>query len=467
MNIFWQTVLSYIYVYVKLFHDNNMANLIIEALRHWVFVGINYKDTPSFNGKFIKTITNDNTDITYISYWFLANHHHGSIQPMYTCPHMVSNAHSEEFEVTQGECGHLINEVYKYCTETPKSTPRSKIFLKKNLFKAILDAFPFSNTDINHDMNQIIIGIGEVLKFSGDMSHKTAALIYKNVFKGTKFKQFTPCVTTIDRPLFVSFFMDNIPGIISNPNTSILELSGITAKFGHTVSSLRSQNKTLVSFYLPTLELEIFDLLEKYITILNGYIGLLNSYYDPIYDNFFLTEYKYRKKRDDDANNTLNIIYQYLTYISMFYLSLFSSNICNTALLQGAFNSFDIKDIDHSLLTYHFRYVPDYRINYAWFAYYYSKIKFSDINYDNLNDHKFIGVTQIPVHHEIIQSFFKNHPIIFNTNLTNAPQTVKDLSTLLQSHSYPNIFEIKDPKYLTGMLNFSDGLKIQQNKNDN
>ena len=452
MNIFWQTLLSYIHIYVKL-HDSIHSDNVIEALRHWVFVGINYKDTPSFTGKFIQLIPNDPTNVTYIAYWFLLRHHHSGVlpgPPNYQCLN-VTNSSVQEFDVIQGECAHLINSVYTHCGQFHKAVPRSKKFEKLNLFKAILEAFPLQpgNTDITHAYNKIIIGIGEILKFSGDMSHKTASLMYKNVFSGIKFKMFTPCVTTIDRPLFLSFFMDNIPGIIVNPNSAVLELSGITNTYGYTVPSLRSLNKTLVSFYLPVLEMDIFNLILKYIKSVNDYIALLNSLYDPKYDLFFLKEYKYRTKRVEIANHLVNCIYQYLTYLTMFNLSLYSSTMNNADILNddtGVAFPMNPADVDASVMNYYTRYVAGNRINYAWFAYYYSKREFKEIIEANIRDIRFIGLTTI-VGHEIINLFLKPQPFITITNTTNAPVSVVELSTLLTTFDYPNVFVIKPEFY--------------------
>jgi hypothetical protein len=452
MNIFWQTLLSYIHIYVKL-HDSIHSDNVIEALRHWVFVGINYKDTPSFTGKFIQLIPNDPTNVTYISYWFLHMHHYSGLLPAppdYQCLN-VTNSSVQEFDVIQGECAHLINSVYTHCGQFHKAVPRSKKFEKLNLFKAILEAFPLQpgNTDITHAYNKIIIGIGEILKFSGDMSHKTASLMYKNVFSGLKFKMFTPCVTTIDRPLFLSFFMDNIPGIIVNPNSAVLELSGITNTYGYTVPSLRSLNKTLVSFYLPVLEMDIFNLILKYIKSVNDYIALLNSLYDPKYDLFFLKEYKYRTKRDEIANHLVNCIYQYLTYLTMFNLSLYSSRMDDLMILNDDLGTpfvMNPADIDASVINYHNRYVAGNRINHAWFAYYYSKREFKEIIEARTSDIRFIGLTTI-VGHEIINLFLKPQPSITITNTTNAPVSVVELSVLLTTFDYPNVFVIKPEFY--------------------
>ena len=469
LNIFWQTLLSYIHVYMKL-QIGDESNNVIEALRHWIFCGINYNDTkPSFNGKFVKTIVYDPTDVTYIAYWFLHTHHHKLPLPIgpggagatpFVCTLMKQNSSTQEFSVIQSDCANFVNEVYEFCNEDPIAIPRPGFFRKAQLFKAIAEAFtPYNNKNINDPLNKLIVRILQILKYSGDMSHKVAVMIYKIVFSGrSSFKNFTPGVTTTDRPLIKDFFIDNIPGIIVSANAAILQLCGITNLFGHTINSLRASDDILLSFYLPILQTDIFSLLLKYINKLNDYILLLSKIYDPN-SSFFKREQKFRDKRDSDTKIIVNIVYQYLTYITMLYLSLFSSEIYTPAgaieLIEvttpgGATGANTNEIVDPFAAPYQTRHLATNRVNYAWFAYYYYKHPFNKIKMDNLHNSKFVGVDSIDATHTVIQSFLKNQMPTFILDTTNAPDSVKTLNNILIAHNYPLCFEIKTKFYQAG-----------------
>lgn len=505
LNIFWQTLLTYIHSYMILYDniDNERADHIIHALRHWVFVGINYKDTkPSFNGKFIKRITRE-LKVNYIAYWFIYKHHYkytndvplpgphvgpeveifapinvhlnpnnGAPNTVFVCrTFKYDEGNIKEFEVTQGACGLLVNKIYSRCNEDPIAIPRKGARsngLSEEIERMIFDS---ANNSINDPSNYIIIGIAQVLKFSGDMSHKTAAMMYKNVFSTIQaFKNFTPCITTTDRPLFTSFFMDNLPGIITGSNTTIVELSSITTLFSHTAASIKKDGNVLVSFYLPKLETNIFDFIRPYFDKINDYSDLLNKLYsiDPVSGNhyeIFTFGPKYLNARKKVTYGIIKNIYEILSYLTTFYLSFFSSNIIDVNVIRceppNPIMSFQNNTVLYdgqvggptTFTDYRDHYnIPGNRINYAWFAYYRSiggKIK--EINFDNLNNHRFIGFDSFFYAEAQTASFIKNIPFnIMNIPQTgdmyDAPQELYALNTIM-TLNYPNIFVIDEKLY--------------------
>lgn len=460
MNIFWQTLLSYMHVYIKL-QIGDESNDIIQALRHWVFCGINYDNTkPSFTGKFIKIIVHDPTNVSYIAYWFLHAHHSRlplpiGAGPPFNCHLMKNNSSVQEFDVTQGDCANYINQVCSHCNEDDIAIPRPGVFKKINLYKAISESFPFISKDITDSLNQLIIAILQILKYSGDMAHKLAVMIYRIIFSRlAAFNNFTPAVTTTDRPLIKDLFIDNIPGIITSANATILELSGIKNTFGYTVESLNDTGNVLFAFYLPVLQTDIFSLILKYTNKLNNYIVLLNKLYDPV--SLCFQDANFSNKRESVTKIIVNVIYRYLTYITMFYLSLFSCEIHILGQPPGAGNLNDLIDglavgpppaYDPFYGDYSAQYVNGNRVNCAWFVYLYYKKPFNTIKFANLRNTKFVGVDAIHPANTVIQTFLKNQTQLFISNATHAPDYVQRLNDVLSSHSYPVCFEIKRDFY--------------------
>ncbi len=505
LNIFWQTLLSYMHIYMKL-QIGDDSNDVIQALRQWVFCGINYNDTkPSFNGKFIKTIVYDPTNVSYVAYWFLHAHHSRLPLPIgpgsgpFVCHLMKQDSSVQEFAVTQGDCANYINEICDYCNADPIAIPRPGPFKKINLYRAINEAFPYTSKNINDPLIKLIIKILQILKYSGDMSHKVAVMIYKIVFSIiAAFKNFTPAVTTTDRPLIKDLFIDNIPGIITSANATILQLSSITNLFGHTINSLIDTGQVLFAFYLPVLQTDIFSLILKYINKLNNYIILLNKLYDPALLCF--QEQIFRDKRELETKIIVNVIYKYLTYITMFYLSLFSSEIVIPGAAAGAGGVDDLVEnlaagaaaipgaagaaaaipgavpagaaaavpgaavpagaaagaVPNPFVAYEGQYVNGNRVNYAWFAYLYFKNPFNKIKMDKLFNTKFVGVDEIVAAHTVIQTFLKNQTQLFVSNATHAPDCVRTLNDVLSAHSYPVCFEIKSEFYTAAAAGAAD-----------
>ena len=472
MNIFWQTLLSYIHCYLRLAESDTATDFfgpgnsgsVIEGLRHWVFTGISYKDTkPTFNGKFIKVISNT-LSVNYIAYWFL-KHHHNDIAPngVYNpaggggihldacdCINMTKDSDLVEFSVSQKDCANLINKISSTkCGRDKIAIPRPGPNIEPPLCKAILDSFNKENAadpigtgtkNINNISNKLIIVISQVLKFSGDMSHKTAALMYKNVFSGRYgFNLFTPCVTTTDRPLFSSFFMDDIPGIITSANATILQLSGLIG-MGYTIPSINSGGNNLLSFYLPKLEIHIFDFIKSYIEIINDYIKLLNNLYDDTLELFDSTRHMFFvNKRIIVTNIIINQIYQYLTYVSMFYLSLFSSTIQQNYMIKTINPERMTGNLDPLFNDYvnMYKNVPGGAGGGPPVPLQVGPV---------LDNHNFIGYRVIPVGDTNIPFFYKNAPIVninFQKTLLNfAPTSVDDLKKLITVSNYPKCFEI-------------------------
>ena len=496
LNIFWQTLLSYIHFYLKFSIDDNDASIVIESLRHWVFCGINYNiksnsHSPSFNGKFVKTIT-DKRSIEYIAFWFLHKHHRGlssnhppQVPPatsgiVYDCTDINGGARPiSEFTVSQKDCASLINKIYDKCglpssanIAKPRGGDNKNL---KGFIKEIYDAFNDpTKTNISNRSNKIIILLAQILKFSGDMSHKTAALIYKNVFKPVQtFDMFTPCVTTIDRPLFASFFMDYVPGIVTGVNAAILELSGLRSKFNFTVDSIRSSGKMLLSYYLPKIDLNLFAFVNTIIMKIHDYVELLNLLYDDTLEFFDLVLYK--NMRNYVTNKIINYVYQCLTYTTMFYLSFFSStkNSDNVILDPAIKNINEPVDVEANIASYNSRYLQkNNRINHAWFAYYHSLHKFDQIYFTqpaggggggggagggggppihNLIDHKFVGYHMLDGADTNKGHFFKKKKdsiIKFSkTPINIAPDTVTELKKVFTMINYPECFEIKENIY--------------------
>jgi hypothetical protein len=315
---------------------------------------------------------------------------HGPLAgPPFTCHLMNQNSSVQEFAVTQGDCANYINQICTYCNVDDIAIPRPGPFKKINLYQAIGESFPFVSKNINDPLNQLIMAILQILKYSGDMSHKVAVMIYRIIFSRiAEFKNFTPAVTTTDRPLIKDLFIDNIPGIITSANATILELSGMRNTFGYTVNSLTDTGKVLFAFYLPVLQTDIFSLLLKYINKLNNYIVLLNKLYDPILECF--KDANFSNKRELETKIIVNVIYKYLTYITMFYLSLFSCEIHIPGAAAGADDLIDGPAVgapgapDPFAALYHARYVHGNRVNCAWFVYLYYKNPFNTIKFNKI-----------------------------------------------------------------------------------
>jgi hypothetical protein len=193
LNIFWQTLLSYIYFYLKL-SDDAIAAPLIEAFRHWVFVGINYKNNkPSFNGRFVRNITNE-ISINFIAYWFLQTHHYhvpvlvgGAANPILRpvamgapapgkitliCNDIRIDSPIVEFTVSQKDCSHFINDVYVKCSAgpgiaIPRPGPKVNDPLKVALNTSINDP---TDTNIGSLSNILLIKMAQVLKVDSKKS---------------------------------------------------------------------------------------------------------------------------------------------------------------------------------------------------------------------------------------------------------------------------------------------------------
>ena len=130
INIFWQNVLSYVKVYTDL-QDNNESKTsfgyALKILRHWVFTSVELNDSKTiYKGSFYKKIDNDQEKVTYISWWFLKNHH--GITGDHEVNEMVDDTASKqlhEFNVTQSNCARTINWICQQCGQPSQAIGRS------------------------------------------------------------------------------------------------------------------------------------------------------------------------------------------------------------------------------------------------------------------------------------------------------------------------------------------------------
>ena len=229
LNFFWQMVLTYIHMYLKLLSkiavgDADQYATSILFLRHWVFThvdidNVTYKSSSPFkmsttggvifSGMFKKDVT-----VIYPNSWFITHHHE------YTPPQLINALNGTHFDptvppsitiwteqltaflVTQNACLEIINNAGKSGVASSRkgtdSTPFTSYVNKvcTELDKGVL----------NDTCSRLI---GEILKYSGDMSHKMSSLILDKIFKDVD-KNFLSYVTTGDRLLVGSLIMDNI-----------------------------------------------------------------------------------------------------------------------------------------------------------------------------------------------------------------------------------------------------------------
>ena len=442
LNIFWQTVLTYVQIYVKL--SKYPAESGIESLRHWVFTGctIDNSDKPIFKGKFFKNISDNNTSITYIAYWFLKNHHENAnlnTGLYYEDPNMVFQSPNEgEFVVKQRECANLINRVCDHCSISKKAIPREGDGAPTFLMNEINTSFPNKADAIYNEYYKNVVYIGQLLKFSGDISHKTAALMYKMCFsKKPEFKYITFAVSSIDRPLNLSLNMDDIAGIVTNSSYSLMELMGISSMYNYTVKKLQSQKKTIVSFYIPKSELSIFDLLSKHFNTNEKNIKLLNNIYNLINNDFFVD---YMDERKKIVYNIVKNLYAYLTQLCLFYMSFFSFNISDLNVFIR--NSIPTPS---NITTNSYMYnTLGERINGAWFAYYSSENSNStiEINLASLSESRFFGFKHI----NALKDLPKINTLVQIGGL-NSYSCTDNLDLILIANSYPAIFNIDTTLY--------------------
>jgi len=325
LNIFWQNVLSYVKVYTDL-HDQKNGNTEIgyalKMLRHWVFTHVEMDDTkPKFKGKFIKTITNADTNITYIPYWFLWMHD-GLSGPPFVVGDMLDTTYTCQMNVSQPNCAKLINEICVKYDEPKIAHPRSKGNNDENICEAIRESFNYA-AKRTFAQDKYIVYMCQILKFTGDKSHQTIAELLNVVFKSRpRFKQMTGCVNTIDRPLIVGCIMDNRPFISPETSSQIMRSMGLP----YTSDALESAKQKLVAFYIPKLEMDIFGRLEQKYNAILQYRNMLLQLYDtnPASVSFYNDLSGHREQKAKEIAKT---IYNTMTYIALFYLSFFSFEI--------------------------------------------------------------------------------------------------------------------------------------------
>jgi len=274
LNIFWQLTLSYVHIYLKLNSTNDstkreLYDKAIKNLRHWVFTGVVFKPstphTPDFHGMFYRTCSTDDKNIQYIAHDFLKNCHLlNPANPTLDAVMTVAISSYLYFDVSQSGCANSINIIGGKAESRGGGTSN------------FIDNFTIFN-DTTPDERTIKIYMFRILKFSGDVSHKLAALLYKKIFKSRQnFNTMTFCVTTTDRPLLSSFYIDNIPGIITNSNSVFLK----KLNFSPTIEILL-KNNIMMGFYLPTIKRHnIFDYLNDSFNNIYKKIKYIKEYFE-------------------------------------------------------------------------------------------------------------------------------------------------------------------------------------------
>ena len=324
LNIFWQYVLSYVKLYTDIDNTESNCAKAIKYLRHWVFLEVDVQDSKKiiYRGKFVKGLNSSLSNVYKIAYWFLTNHdkYKDDETEFEKGDTNDENTKNYELDITQKRCAKMINKVATKLNLSEIATEREGDDKESGITKAIEEFFIYGNTKGN-TKGDYIIQMLQILKFTGDKSHQTISELLQVVFKQNElFQKMTTCVNTLDRPLIAGCIMDNRPFIIPITSSEILKC------FGLTNSKPTNSECRIVTFYIPKSEMNIIDKINQQLSIVGKYINMLMELYakdvngKEIYDIFTINS----SIRKNAKINIIDKIYEYIGYILLLLLSLFT-----------------------------------------------------------------------------------------------------------------------------------------------
>lgn len=358
INIFWQTLLSYIYMYLKIsIHvkpDNSThftgpdvykkwchlkeieAKQAIWILRHWVFTHVDITGSnPTINdGKtiFSGRFQNDLTAYS-IQHWYMTNQ-----EPIAPANVIDGTAFSGlgdltsskyEFVVSQAKVIDIVDVGLKTLALVTPYPGQPIDLLNHNIttkatrgsddpannqdspvVRHMVDLFkPLIQTGKVH--NRVIITIGEIMKFSGDMSQKLSCLVCNKIFSeiDVNFKAYVTCE---DRILVAGCIADEIPVIF-----------GLTKKFSDFLNATKKPNTQTLGFYLPGKK-NIYGIFNTYHLKFGKYIKVIKTCMESFSNKMCLDHY-IQNKLDNAIFALLNCIKQ----ICIMYKYLFFDTTAN------------------------------------------------------------------------------------------------------------------------------------------
>lgn len=324
LNIFWQYVLSYVKLYTDIDKTESNCAKAIKYLRHWVFLEVDVQDSKKiiYRGKFVKDLDSPLSNVYKIAYWFLTNHdkYKDDETEFEKGDTNDENTQNYELDITQKRCAKMINKVATTLKLSEIATEREGEDKESGITKAIEEFFIYGNTK-GITKGDYIIQMLQILKFTGDKSHQTISELLQVVFKQNElFQKMTTCVNTLDRPLIAGCIMDNRPFIIPITSSEILKC------FGLTNSKPTNSECQIVTFYIPKSEMNIIDKINQQLSIVGKYINMLMELYakdvngKEIYDIFTNKS----SIRENAKINIIDKIYEYIGYILLLLLSLFT-----------------------------------------------------------------------------------------------------------------------------------------------
>ena len=359
INIFWQMLLSYIYMYLKQsIHVKPDGDVVftsadehkkwshlkdIEAkhaiwiLRHWVFTYVDITGkTPTlddgktvFSGRFHTNLNDPGYDIQN---WFMKNQ-----EPI--APSNIINgadyAHGgtnlgddatfkKEFVVSQAKViglvdlgletqaiappylhpidnlTHGINTKATRGSDDPDNNQASPVIEHMvNKFKYLI-----VNGKVH---NRVIITIGEIMKFSGDMSQKLSCLISNTIFEklDSNFKSYVTCE---DRILVAGCIADQIPIIF-----------GLTKKMKDLLNAPDKPDTQTLGVYLPGKK-NIYGSFNLYHSKITKYMSIIKT----CIDSRRITHSNCMKKYiDNKLNNAIFVLLNFIKHACIMYKHLF------------------------------------------------------------------------------------------------------------------------------------------------
>jgi len=358
INIFWQMLLSYIYMYLKQsIHVKPDGDLVFTSadehkkwshlkdieskqaiwiLRHWVFTYVDITGkTPTlddgktiFSGRFHTNLNEPGYDIQK---WFMTNQE----------PNAPSNvidgsfyAHGgtnlgddatfkKEFVVSQAKViglvdlgletqanaspyphidnlAHGINTKATRGSDDPDNNQASPVIEHMvNKFKYLI-----VNGKVH---NRVIITIGEIMKFSGDMSQKLSCLVSNTIFEklDSNFKSYVTCE---DRILVAGCIADQIPIIF-----------GLTKKMKDLLNAPDKPGTQTLGVYLPGKK-NIYGSFNLYHSKITKYMSIIKT----CIDSRRITQSNCMKKYiDNKLNNAIFVLLNFIKHACIMYKHLF------------------------------------------------------------------------------------------------------------------------------------------------